>query len=105
MKDFFIVIAEHDTGHGPASSPIYISEKIEKALVAARSAETIGYQFYSSDSCVVIYRTKEDEMVTKPAAAMNVVFIRRFNKNKGGFWTEEWVNKRFMPKEEEIEAA
>lgn len=103
MRDFFIVIAEHNTGHGPTGSPICISEKIEKALIAARSAETIGYQFYSSDSCTVIYRAKEDEIMSKPVVGMNIIFIRRFNK--GGSWTEEWLNKRFMSEEEKIKAA
>ncbi len=103
MKDFFIVIAEHNTGHGPTGSPIYISEKIENALVAARSAETVGYQFYSPDSCTVIYRAKEDEIMSKPVAGMNIVFIRRFNRD--GSWTEEWVNKRFMSEEEKTKAA
>jgi hypothetical protein len=103
MEDFFVVVAEHNTGHGPTGTPICTSEKIEKVLNAARSAESLGYQFYSQDSCVVIYRAKKDVMVTKPAAGMDIVFIRRFNQD--GSWTEEWVNKRFMPEEEKIKAA
>lgn len=103
-KPIFVVIANHDTSHGPTGTPICISRKIQEVLNAARLVNILGYQFFRVlDADVVIYAMNQDKPLSKVKAGDNIVFIRRLKRNSS--WEEIWENKKFMPKEERGRAA
>jgi hypothetical protein len=94
----FVVSAEHNTGHGPAAAVLLVTEDISKALVTARTAKSLGYEFYDSDSGVSIYKVELDRPIFKkdlkflmndrPGPAFPVVVHLRGRELK-----EEWFDE------------
>jgi hypothetical protein len=91
----YIVEVTHNTGHGLCSNIALVTDRLGAALMIARRAEKLGYEFHTPlDSYVVInlvspgviYGERGDTDGRSP-----VVFVRR--KTSSG-WREEWYDER-----------
>ena len=54
-KPLYVVTALHNTGHGPATSVILVTEDQAKAVARARTAEELSYEF-NYGSGVYVYK-------------------------------------------------
>ncbi len=99
IRELFLVSVTHNTGHGPCNDPLMITEHLETALKAARSAESWGYEFYDPmETGVGISRLEFGRLYPKekwkfsgnpPPDYPCVVYFRK----EDGRWTEEWFDE------------
>lgn len=110
----FIVIATHNTGHGEASTPVLATKSIRKAVKTARGIEGLGYEFYSDEIGVGVYRLEAGHPYRKEEFKWHlgenppptIVFYREHCKKHdayhlndpidGSCWKEEWFDRKLQ---------
>jgi len=102
LAQLFVVAVLHNVGHGVSSTDvIQVSQDPFEAMLAARDAEKLGYEFYSEGSGVAIYRLEMSRKYTKDELKVPdsgqlpsdypVIFYSR--KIENGEWEETWLDK------------
>lgn len=102
LAQLFVVVVLHNVGHGASSTDvIQVSQDPFEAMLAARDAENLGYEFYSEGSGVAIYRLEMSRKYTKDELKFPdsgqlppdypVIFYRR--KIENSEWEEAWPDK------------
>ena len=98
----YLVLVKHDTGCGPSSAIALATENFQLALKTAREAKSFGYEFYSSESGVSIFRLGPDQILPKEALKFSLrppknypVVIRLSGRGLTEEWFDEEMKKRF----------
>lgn len=108
----YVVEAYHNTSHGQCSTVIQITKNPKEAILTARQAEGLGYEFFENDVFVCVYRLDPERRYHKQDFKFNndgpppdhpVLFIRRRRGERDRlFWEEEWFGLEALELRREV---
>ena len=64
-EPIYVVLVEHNTGHGPSSAVIFASPDPLQAVERALTVEKLGYELYSTESGATVFRLMPGEPLPK----------------------------------------
>jgi hypothetical protein len=84
-----VVTALHDTGHGECAATLLVTIDLVEAIMVAREAKRLGYEFHGNETGVFVHRMHFSRSVRKNEG--DPVFFRQWD-SRNGRWYERWFD-------------